>query len=395
MFNREHRSNPFPEPIIPAFPGMGTFGGGRAPSITSAMQMDAVWACVTLLSNVVSMLTLEAFTKRGGSRFPIPDPPFLRHPSDDASITEWIYMVMVSLLLRGNAYGIIVAKDAFGRPTQIELQSPDSVRLEKVDGVPTYYVNGKVVEKARIFHIRAFRMPGSPLGLSPIAFAAAKIHTDSAAGDFGLGFFNAGGHPSSILSSDVAFNADQAKKVKDSFLAAVKGREPAVLSGGLKYHPIQVSPNDSQFLETQKFSGVGIARLFHVPPNMVAMSTGDSMTYSNDSARTVDFLTFSVQHWLTLLESALEPILAGQQHFRFDVSVLLRTDMETLVKTGAIAIASKQLTPDEVRAMQDRPPLTPEQLALMDLVPLTVTPAGMPRAHPVTPDPAPTEGAAA
>jgi phage portal protein BeeE len=130
------------------------------------------------------------------------------------------------------------------------------------------------------------------------------------------------------------------------------------------------------------------------------------MTYANVEQRAIDFLTFSIQPWLTRFEAAFAALLPGRQHVRFDTSVLLRTDLETRIKAGAIAVASKQQTPDEVRAWSDLPPLTEKQKAWLEIVPLTMSPSGLPKAVPVTtpaplpavdtePVDAPTEGAPA
>jgi HK97 family phage portal protein len=200
--------------------------------------------------------------------------------------------------------------------------------------------------------------------------------------EFAYGFFRDGAHPSSILTSDEEFTQDQARSIKERFVAAVQGREPSILTGGMKYQPIQVAPNESQFLETQKYNVAQIARIFGVPPEMIAAEAGNSMTYANVEQRSLDFLTYSVQPWLTRIETSLAKLLPGRKHVRFDTSVLLRTDLETRLKATAIGIASHQLLPDEARAMSDLPPMTPEQKAEADLIPMTVTPSGLPKALP-------------
>jgi hypothetical protein len=60
----------------------------------------------------------------------------------------------------------------------------------------------------------------------------------------------------------------------------------------------------------------------------------------------------------------------------------MRTDLETRLKATAIGIASHQLLPDEARAMGDLPPFTDAEKAEADLVPMTVTPSGLPKALP-------------
>jgi HK97 family phage portal protein len=387
LFKRETRSvgGPFPEPVLSPFPGTNIYGGMQSPTISTSLQVSAVWACVRLIADSVSMMPVHAFTLDGPTRKPIPDPPLLVRPSADAGMCDWLYMMIVSLMLRGNAYGRIVSRDSMQYPTQIEWLNPDdvTVRVDRLGNVE-YTVNGVKVARSELHHVRAYRMPGSVTGLSPIQYAASAIQTDRSVQEFAYGFFRDGAHPSSVLLSDEEFTQDQARTIKERFIASIKGREPSVLTGGMKYEQIQVSPNESQFLETQKYNVAQIARIFGVPPEMIAAEAGNSMTYANVEQRSLDFLTYSVQPWLTRIEASLASLLPGRKHVRFDTSVLLRTDLETRLKATAIGIASHQLLPDEARAMGDLPPFTDAEKAEADLIPMTVTPSGLPKALPAS-----------
>lgn len=364
--------------MVPPFPGFSPQGG--TPSIDRAMQVSAVWACVRLLADTISMMPVGEFTMRNGVRVPLPPSPILVTPSADATVNEWIYMQLVSLLLRGNAIGRIVRRDPLGYPVQIEWLHPDHVNISTDSaGNLVYTADGKQIASEDIYHTRAFRMPGSRLGLSPIQYAARAINTEAAVAQFAYDYFRDGAHPSAVLSSDASFTQAQAKTIKERFLAAVNGREPAVLSGGLTYSAIQVNPEESQFLETQRYGVAQIARIFGVPPEMIAGEASNSMTYANVEQRGIDFLTYSVQPWLSKLESSLATLLPGKRHVRFDTTALTRTDFLTLMQGTAIGIASKQTTPDEARALRDEPPLTDAQKKLLDLIPLEVQPTGKPK----------------
>jgi HK97 family phage portal protein len=373
-----------PEPVIGPFPGTSMGAGGVSSGISSALQVSAVWGCVRLLADSVSMMPIESFTFDGKTRVPVDPGPFIKNPAGNWGMPDWIYQAMVVLLLRGNAIGKVLTRDWLGNPTQIEWISPDKVGTDPnaPAGVRRYLINGEVTEAGDIFHIRAYPMPGSLMGLSPIRYAASQIATEGYIADFAQGFFRDGAHPTGILMTPQQKNGDQARALKERFKASVNGRDTAVLSGGVTYQAIQVTPEESQFLATQKYGVASICRIFGVPPEMVAAEAGNSMTYANVEQRSIDFLTYSVQPWLTRLETAISTLLPGKQHVRFDTSVLLRTDVETRMKSSAIGIASHQLLPDEARAKNDLPPFTAEEKKLADLIPMTVTPSGLPKALP-------------
>lgn len=373
------------EPFVPPYPGASYGGSGRGvPSSMAALQSSAVWACVRLVASQVSMMPLKTYRfDAAGFRTPIPDPPLIKRPSASSSTMVWVYQLIVSLMLRGNAYGRIVARDYMGYPTQIELFSPDDVAVAyDAAGRLVYRFKGVEVPAADVFHMRAFPFPGSPVGLSPVQFAAIGINRDKAIQDFSLGYFLDAPHPTAIFSSDQAVNQEQARTLKERLMAAVQGREPLVLGGGLTYSPLSVSPEESQFLLTQQYGVTEIARIYGVPAEKIGGHTGNSMTYQNTESAGIAFLVDTIQFWLTLIEDALAPLMPGQMHARFDPSVLLRTDLHTRLTATAIGIASHQMLPDEARALSDMPPFTDEQKKEADLVPMTVSPSGRPLALP-------------
>jgi HK97 family phage portal protein len=385
LFNREQRQWA-PEPIIPPFPGVSMTGGG-SPSIDAALRVSAVWACIRLVADTVSMMELHAYTMKDGVRVPIPDPPLIVRPSADATTPEWVYMLVASMMLRGNAIGRHVRRDSMQFPVQTELLNPDSVNIrpDSQTGALVYSTKGGVIPREDVFHVRAYRMPGSSVGLSPIQYAALAINREAAIQQFAYGYFNDAPHPQAVITSDQPIDDTQARTLKERILAKVVGREPLILGAGTKYQTLSVSPEESQFLATQKLGVAEIARIYGVPPEMIAAEAGNSMTYANVEQRGIDFLTYSIQPWLTRIETALSDILPGHKHVRFDTSVLTRTDMHTRITSTAIGIASHQLTPDEARALDDRPPLTDEQKTQLDLVHMTISPSGRPLALPGTP----------
>jgi HK97 family phage portal protein len=311
------------------------------------------------------------------------DPAIVRAPSADATFGEWVYMLIVSAMLRGNTYGIITRRDSMGYPVQVDWQNPDQVQPQVVNGVKSYLIHGRTIMPEDMAHFRAFRMPGLDVGLSPIKFAATAINREAAIQAFSYGYFADAPSPKAVITSTEPIDAQQAEVLKKRILARLVGREPLVLGAGATYKPLSVSPEESQFLATQKLGVAEICRVFGVPPEMVAAEAGNSMTYSNVEQRGIDFLTYSIQPWLTKIENFISAMLPGGQHVRFDPSALLRTDIKSQMEATAIGIASKQVTPDEARAMRDMPPLTAAQKAILELVPLTVSPSGRPTVQPL------------
>lgn len=345
-----------------------------------ALRQSTVWACVNRIALSLAMMKPSAY--RGpavgsGQAQRLPAPQMLTRPSSDAGIFAFTYMSWTSLLLRGNVYGIIVDRDKkLQYPTQVELQHPDEMRVKRLDdGEYEYKLRNEVVDPSKVWHHAIHRMPGSRVGMSVIQYAARTIDTAQAAQSFGLGWFQDGGHPSGILTNADAkmINQKDAKTVKERFMAAVRGsREPVVLSQGWDYKPIQIPPNESQFLETMKFSDSQICRFFGIQPEMVGCaSEGSAITYANVESRSLDYLSQTISPKMIEWEEWLgEDFLPGGQYVKCDTSPLLRTNLLDRWKAYHMMVGSRALTQDEVRALEDLPPLTDAQKAEIDAMPM-------------------------
>ena len=353
LFSKRAAGNPFPEPIVPAWPGMA---GGFTPD--SAMRLDAVWACVRLLSDTVSMLPLHAMDSASNLAEPptisTKQPAWMQNPFDDLSMSEWLRQQMIAALLRGNAYAFRIG--SAGSPSlRFQPLNPDLVNVKMEQGERVYTVNGEVIPNDRMLHIRGYTMPGSVVGMSPIAYASTMLQTQASIDRFASGYFADAPHPAAVFQSDQPINPEQARQIKDRVMAAGTSREPLVMGLGLKMTTLAVSPEESQFLETQRYSVNRIARIFGVPPEMIGGSSGGGMTYANVTQRAMDFLTYSVQAWLSRFELAVGSVLPARQVARFDTRELVRMVPVDTAKVNTEYLKSGVLTINDVRLSLNMP----------------------------------------
>ena len=340
---------------------------GQVVGWDGALSITAVWACVRIRSELISTLPVDVYLRRPGQTVPteMATPTVLSTPSAyNVDITEWLAASQMSLDLRGNAFGLILDRDAYGNPTQIELQHPDKVACYKTHGgAYVYRVNGRKQDTADVWHERAFVPPGSIIGLSPIQYAATSLGVNLAAEQYGADWFGTGSHPSAILANaDLEeIEDDAAATVKDRFIGSVSRNEPAVLAGGWKYQAIQISPGEAQFIETQKWGLNQVARLFGVPPEMIGGEAGNSLTYANVEQRGLDFTAFNIGPTIFRRERALSRLVPRNQYVKLNEGALLRTDLLTRYRAYSLGIKGHFLHPDEARAKEDLAPLTQSQ----------------------------------
>jgi HK97 family phage portal protein len=245
---------------------------GEPITVESALRLSTVWGCVRLLADSVSTLPLHVY--RGDDRDPIPPPPLLQRPSADfPELADWLWAVMASLLLRGNAWGVVTARSGAGMlPSQVDLVHPDRVAVTtNGDGIPTIRINGEPYNRADLFHVKAFPWPGSLLGLSPIAYAREAIGLGLGAEKYGAKLFGDAAIPSGVLTTDQRLGQPEADNLKARWKQAHQGRrEIAVLGSGACFMPVSIAPDEAQFIQTQKFSVATICRFYGVPPEMMA-----------------------------------------------------------------------------------------------------------------------------
>jgi HK97 family phage portal protein len=322
-----------------------------------ALRLSAVWACVRLLADSVS--TLPVHTYREGEREPLQTPPLLAQPAARTPLPDWLHQAMVSLLLRGNCYGLVVARSgATMLPTQVELAHPDRMGVTAPKGVIEYRLDGELQDPADVWHVKGFTLPGSLVGLSPVEYARQSIGLGLAVEKYGAGWFAGGGiPPGTFKNSELTVDQEEAEEIKGRLLNAIRKREPMVHGRDWTFTRIAVAPEESQFVESQKMNVAAIARVFGCPPEMIAGEAGNSLTYASVEMRGIDFLTFGVRPWLVRLETAIGALLPRGQYVRFNPGGLLKATTKESYEALEIGIRSGLLTPNEARAKQDLPPL--------------------------------------
>lgn len=367
LFFREQSRRDWTEPPpIPLNSEVGRFGASRTVNLSStesSMQKIAVAASVNLLANIVSMLPLKSYSGSGDVARQISTPKWMLDLAGDGHGTpDWLKQVIYSGGLRGNVYGLVAERDPnSGAPRQLPLQHPDDVSVRRdSDGRAEWYVNGTRVDSSRIWHRRWLPVPGSIRGASPIARHALTIGTGLAAEQFGAQFFTDGGHPTALFqNTKQKLDPTQTATIKARIRSVLSGnREPLVLGADWDYKPLQVAPNESQFLETNSYTSAECARIFGPGmPEMLGYETGGSMTYANIEQRGLDLLTFTLDPWLVWVEGMLSDLLPRPQYVRFERKALARTDLLTRFRAHEIALRNDFETVNEVRGLEEMAPV--------------------------------------
>lgn len=349
-----------------------TIGRPGIPAVTNdtALRHSAVWASLRLRSNLISTMPVTVIRAFEGIEIDMPPPPMLVKPggsggSGRIGIMEWLYSTQFDLDRSGNTFGLITETNAVGLPARIDLLPLSAVAVRIRKGVlDKYLVDGKETDPSVIWHERQYTVAGLPIGLSPVAHAAWSISEYLSIQDFALDWFGNGGVPLAHLKNTAkTIEATDAAIVKERFKASVSAGDVFVSGADWEYTMIQGEQAGSAWLEAKSYGIGDIARFFDVPGDVIdaAVSSGN-ITYANVVQRNLQLLIMHIGPAILRRESALSDLLPKPRSVRLKRDALLEMDPVTQATFFQSLIASRAITPDEIRAMLNRQPLTQDQI---------------------------------
>lgn len=324
-----------------------------------ALQSVATMSTADLVASLVSELPADVMSGKSKR----PTPWNIEDPGDDgAGREDWLYRLIMSWLIRGNAFGAETSWDArTGRALSVDLLSPTEVRPQKVGDEVQWYHKGARIEGEKLTEFRHWpvnRQPGVLLGLSVVEQHAVSIGISLRSAQFGDQWFRDGAHPSGLLTNKARLDDVDAEQAKRRLKEVTQGnRDPLVLGEGWEYKALQLSPNESQFLETQKYSEAQCARMFGpIFAELLGYESGNSMTYANVVERRQDVLVLSINKWIRRAERVLSSLLPpSTQRVKLNREALL--EATTLQRYQAHGLSMAWKTINEIREIEGDPPI--------------------------------------
>ncbi len=359
----EERALEMPDVYGEAIPSRLDTLSAKGLSETRALQMIAVWSCVSIIADNVASLTLEQFNASKSSA-PLPSPPWIEKPNDEMTPIDFWHRVLSSLLLNGNAYIFY----SMGSTTLQALYPihPSLVNVTRRRGRLVYGIGGKEYDSSSIIHIRAFTVAGSDVGLSPIEYARQAIGLGLTAEEFGARFFDQGITMSGVIETPKDLTEAQARILAKTFgdmhTGTKKAHLPGVITNGGAWKQLSITPEQAQFLETRRFQKQEIAALFRVPAYLLDPSVQSSWgTGIQEQNRA--FVQYTLTPWLGRIEQAISAALNPRAlKVKFSTKALLRGSTLERYQAYALGLTNKWLTVNEVRAEEGLEPL-PEKEA--------------------------------
>jgi HK97 family phage portal protein len=366
----------FADPNTPA--ALGVWGApsatGEPVSVSRAVGLSAVWACTSLIAGSIASMPLVLYRRGDEGREKATEHPLfdvLRVRPNPVMPTVAFYEALVTaLLLRGNAFALIT-KDDDSRVRALWYVNPDRVAIEVLKtGRLKYKVSTPsgqtTVPEGGMLHITGPMSDDGYQGRSVISTFRETLGLGLAQERFSGEFFSNAATPRGLLTSPKILGDAARLRLKESLAAAHEGpgkrHKTLVLEEGLTWTALGISNEDSQLLESRRFTVEEIARIFAVPAAMVGGEATGSMTYSNVESRSLDYLKYTLGPWLARIESAINfacisPLERRQLYCEFLPDALLSTDVKSRYEAYTLGVTGGWLTLEEIRAKENLPPL--------------------------------------
>ncbi|HPD88433.1 MAG TPA: phage portal protein [Oscillospiraceae bacterium] len=353
----------------------GSTSSGKPVNEHTAMQMTAVYSCVRILSETLAGLPLHVYryNDSGGKEKYLKHPLYkLLHDEPNPEMTSFAFRetLMSHLLLWGNAYAQII-RNARGEVIALYPLMPNKMTVDRDSKGRLFYLYSRTSDDAptlgddsqvylapsEVLHIPGLGFDGL-IGYSPIAMAKNAVGLAIATEEYGAKFFANGAAPGGVLEHPGTIKDPQ--KVKESWNAAYQGSQNAhrvaVLEEGMKYQPIGISPEQAQFLETRKFQINEIARIFRVPPHMLADL--EKSSFSNIEQQSLEFVKYTLDPWVVRWEQSMCRALLMESEkpivfIKFNVDGLLRGDYVSRMSGYATARQNGWMSANDIRELEN------------------------------------------
>jgi HK97 family phage portal protein len=341
---------------------------GSADGPGGITSLPAVTRCTSIISETIAGLPWHIF--RGWERIePTPlwitDPQMLRMDgrvtsgamaSAKLSAVEFWTQWITSALWWGDGYvwTPVRAADGSPQPGAMFILSPQMVTIE----ADRYYVGEHELRPDELIHLRGMPPYQNGHGTGVLTKHAADLGLAATVREYSAGAYRSGIPSGYLKSTQPRMDETQAADLKAKWLEqhGNTARNIAVLNATTEFVPLTVSPIDAQLDAARQWSLRDVALAFGIPPYMLGVP-GDSSTYANVESRMIELRTFTLLPWMRRIESTLDAQFPRGTELKIVSGGMERADTKTRYEAYKTAIDSGVLTRDDVRALENLPPL--------------------------------------
>lgn len=359
------------------------------PSVTidSAMTVPAVLAAVTFLSRTLAAIPRHAYrtTKDGAERMNGRTATVLHeNPNplmDKFKFDQWFWQQVFT-----GGRGLAWIERNGNQIEAIWPMNPRKTTVRRKGFSLAYLYENKEYPAEDVIDVPFFLKEDQIAHRGPISMATKAIQLALAMNDYGSTFFAGGGVPPLALvgAGSTGKNVQRAlADVHDAIQEAKKSSKPIFpVPPGHELKPVGIDPDKGQMTDARRFQVEELARVWQLPP--VFLQDLTHATLNNSEQQDLHLVKHLIGQWIAAYEGEMNLKLwgrfRGRLYVEHNMDALMRGDFKSRIEGIARGIQTGQLTPNEARALENRPkhknPTADELLVQGATVVLGQQPAG-------------------
>jgi HK97 family phage portal protein len=346
---------------------------GERVTANTAMKIAAVYACVRIIAGAVATLPLhikrrvDERTREDASDSELWK-VIRRRPNKWQKPNQFRRMMQAHVLLRGNAYAMIVRTAVTKQVQALIPLHPDRVTPRQRADMAMEYVwtrpDGRqiVLQQDQVFHLFGLSLDGIT-GVTPITYARETMGLSLAMERHGAKTFKNGAVVGHVLSHPNKLGPEGISNLKESLESYRSGGEnegrDLVLEEGMKVEKLGMTSADAQWIESRKLSRTDIFMFFGLPPHMAGDTEKSTSWGTGIETQQQGFLAFTLEDHLVMWEEGITVDLTTEGsdlYAKFNRSALVKADTKTRWEAHVKALQWGVSSPNEIRALEDQNP---------------------------------------
>jgi HK97 family phage portal protein len=326
-------------------------------------RVGQVMTCIDLNSS--QLASFPVYGVRGVEPVELPSWSSNPEPLNYTDWSDWMQATVNALCGHGECFVYATGFFADGYPARFVTLAPGVAHAEPDPaGGVRLMIGDTIVPRTDMLHIRYQTFAGRASGVGPLEWAyraaiGADVLDSYATNLARYGVWAVLRHPANL-------NARQRDDLKANWITARLNNPaaPAVLSGGVEFDTVSLSPREMALLELATADKQAICAAFRVPPYLVGIDQPGSMTYANASTLTDHHWRVGLRPLAKRVATALSSwLLPRGTRLEFDRDEYIRPDLGDRANAYSVLHAlvdddgARALTVPEIRAAERFPSL--------------------------------------
>lgn len=317
---------------------------GNSERYSNAMTLSAFYGAVELISNSIAQLPIIIRDSQGKVD--------VGHPlnqlfNGNTLPTKFhcLKNMVVDAILKGNGFGLIER----GKDGQIQLEYIESGQVtinynNLTKEPPTYTIQGitGVVPDADVIHIYRDSRNGVD-GISILEFGRDIVRLSGAANQQAIKYFEQACSLYGMITSSHVINSQQKENLRKAFNEAhgMNGSGIIIADPQTTFTPMSSDTDNTQMLESRKFSVEEICRIFNLNPSILSGTEFD----------VYQFVNMTLLPYISIIEEQLNTKVGKLYGVTIDLdeTYFLRSDKNTISNYYSTLVSKGLMTVNEAR----------------------------------------------